>query len=81
VWRGALAQAANAVERQPVRLKRLRHLIELKEPATGEIIYGDINFTRAEPAQRERLLRRLDQQHHCFLLANPVWKLSGKQHP
>ena len=23
----------------------LRHLIGLKEPATGEIIYGDINFT------------------------------------
>jgi phospholipid/cholesterol/gamma-HCH transport system ATP-binding protein len=36
----------------------LRHLIGLKEPATGEIIYGDINFTRAEPEQRERLLRR-----------------------
>jgi phospholipid/cholesterol/gamma-HCH transport system ATP-binding protein len=29
----------------------LRHLIGLKEPATGEIIYGDINFTRAEPEQ------------------------------
>ena len=36
----------------------LRHLIGLKEPATGEIMYGDINFTRAEPEQRERLLRR-----------------------
>jgi len=36
----------------------LRHLIGLKEPATGEIIYGDVNFTRAEPAQRELLLRR-----------------------
>ena len=36
----------------------LRHLIGLKEPATGEIIYGDVNFTRAEPEQRERLLRR-----------------------
>src|ERR1700758_2167429 len=36
----------------------LRHLIGLKDPATGEIIYGDINFTRAEPEQRERLLRR-----------------------
>ena len=36
----------------------LRHLIGLKEPATGEIIYGDVNFTHADPAERERLLRR-----------------------
>ena len=36
----------------------LRHLIGLKEPATGEIIYGDINFTRADPATRELMLRR-----------------------
>jgi phospholipid/cholesterol/gamma-HCH transport system ATP-binding protein len=36
----------------------LRHLIGLIEPAAGEIIYGDFNFTRAEPQQREKLLRR-----------------------
>jgi phospholipid/cholesterol/gamma-HCH transport system ATP-binding protein len=36
----------------------LRHLIGLKEPAKGEIIYGDFNFTRAEPEEREALLRR-----------------------
>src|SRR5712675_2070047 len=36
----------------------LRHLIGLKEPATGEVIYGNVNFTRAEPTQRELLLRR-----------------------
>src|SRR5208283_3224089 len=36
----------------------LRHMIGLKEPAKGEIIYGDINFTKADPAQRENLLRR-----------------------
>jgi ABC-type multidrug transport system ATPase subunit len=36
----------------------LRHLIGLKEPATGEITYGDIKFTQAEPEQRECLLRR-----------------------
>src|SRR5579871_5301628 len=36
----------------------LRHLIGLKQPATGEIIYGNVNFTRAAPAERERLLRR-----------------------
>src|SRR5499425_2928611 len=36
----------------------LRHLIGLKDPATGEIIYGEFNFTRADPEQRERLLRR-----------------------
>ncbi len=36
----------------------LRHLIGLKEPAAGEIIYGDINFTRADPKVREQVLRR-----------------------
>jgi phospholipid/cholesterol/gamma-HCH transport system ATP-binding protein len=36
----------------------LRHLIGLKEPAAGEIIYGDINFTSASPEVREQLLRR-----------------------
>jgi len=36
----------------------LRHLIGLKERATGEIIYGDVNFTHAQAAERERLLRR-----------------------
>ncbi len=36
----------------------LRHLIGLKEPAKGEITYGDINFTKAQPEERERLLRR-----------------------
>jgi phospholipid/cholesterol/gamma-HCH transport system ATP-binding protein len=36
----------------------LRHLIGLKDSATGEIVYGDVNFTRAVPEQRERLLRR-----------------------
>lgn len=36
----------------------LRHLIGLKEPATGEIIYGDVNFTRAAPERRDLLLRR-----------------------
>jgi phospholipid/cholesterol/gamma-HCH transport system ATP-binding protein len=36
----------------------LRHMIGLKEPATGEIIYGDFNFTRAQPEEREGLLRR-----------------------
>ena len=36
----------------------LRHLIGLKEPATGEILYDDFNFTKAEPEQREQMLRR-----------------------
>jgi phospholipid/cholesterol/gamma-HCH transport system ATP-binding protein len=36
----------------------LRHLIGLKEPATGEIIYGDVNFTRADAQTRELMLRR-----------------------
>jgi len=36
----------------------LRHLIGLNEPAVGEIIYGDVNFTRADPQTRELMLRR-----------------------
>src|SRR6266478_3581626 len=36
----------------------LLHLIGLKEPATGEILYDDFNFTRAEPEERERMVRR-----------------------
>jgi phospholipid/cholesterol/gamma-HCH transport system ATP-binding protein len=36
----------------------LRHLIGLKEPATGEINYGDVNFTRSDPPTRELMLRR-----------------------
>ena len=36
----------------------LRHLIGLKEPASGEIIYGDVNFTKADPTTRELMLRR-----------------------
>jgi phospholipid/cholesterol/gamma-HCH transport system ATP-binding protein len=36
----------------------LRHLIGLKEPATGEIFYEDMNFTTADAPERERKLRR-----------------------
>ena len=36
----------------------LRHLIGLNEPAKGEIWYGSENFTRAEPAARQEMLRR-----------------------
>ncbi len=36
----------------------LRHLIGLKEPATGEIIYGDVNFTRRRAEVVRQLLRR-----------------------
>ncbi|HXV83970.1 MAG TPA: ATP-binding cassette domain-containing protein [Candidatus Binatia bacterium] len=37
----------------------LRHLIGLEEPAQGEILYGDENFTKAGPARREEMLRRM----------------------
>lgn len=37
----------------------LRHMIGLKEPAKGEIFYGEENFTRADPENRDRLVRRL----------------------
>jgi len=36
----------------------LRHLIGLKEPASGEIIYDGMNFTRADSQEREQKLRR-----------------------
>jgi phospholipid/cholesterol/gamma-HCH transport system ATP-binding protein len=36
----------------------LRHLIGLNEPAKGEIWYGTENFTTAEPAKRQEMLRR-----------------------
>jgi len=36
----------------------LRHLIGLNEPAKGEILYADVNFTRADADTRESMLRR-----------------------
>lgn len=36
----------------------LRHLIGLIEPARGEIWYGSENFTAADPAVRQKMLRR-----------------------
>jgi phospholipid/cholesterol/gamma-HCH transport system ATP-binding protein len=37
----------------------LRNLIGLEEPAQGEIFYGDENFTRAHPAKRQEMVRRM----------------------
>ena len=37
----------------------LRHMIGLIEPAQGNVFYGDQNFTKAEPAQKQELLRRM----------------------
>ncbi len=37
----------------------LRHLIGLNEPAQGNIYYGDENFTRADPAKRQQMVRRM----------------------
>ena len=37
----------------------LRHLIGLEEPAQGEIFYGDENFTKADPAKRQEMIRRM----------------------
>ena len=36
----------------------LRHLVGLIEPAKGEISYDGFNFTKAEPQQRELMLRK-----------------------
>ena len=35
----------------------LRHMLGLNQPAKGEIWYGDFNFTKGEPEQREAMLR------------------------
>jgi phospholipid/cholesterol/gamma-HCH transport system ATP-binding protein len=35
----------------------LRHLVGLIEPAKGEILYDGFNFTKANPEQRETMLR------------------------
>jgi phospholipid/cholesterol/gamma-HCH transport system ATP-binding protein len=37
----------------------LRHLIGLNEPAKGEIFYGGENFTKADPAKRQEMVRRM----------------------
>ncbi len=37
----------------------LKHMIGLIEPARGEVLYGDESFTRADPARRNELLRRV----------------------
>lgn len=37
----------------------MRHLLGLEEPAAGEVFYGDQNFTAADAAQRNALLKRL----------------------
>jgi phospholipid/cholesterol/gamma-HCH transport system ATP-binding protein len=36
----------------------LKHMIGLVEPAAGEVVYGEQNFTRADPEERELMLRR-----------------------
>ena len=36
----------------------LRHLVGLKSPAKGDIVYGDVSFWKAEPKAREALMRR-----------------------
>src|SRR5262245_21986674 len=35
----------------------LRCMIGLQEPATGEVLYDDLNFTKASPEERERVRR------------------------
>jgi phospholipid/cholesterol/gamma-HCH transport system ATP-binding protein len=36
----------------------LRHMIGLNEPAEGEVLYDDVNFTTASPEEREQMRRR-----------------------
>jgi phospholipid/cholesterol/gamma-HCH transport system ATP-binding protein len=37
----------------------MRHLVGLKEPAQGRILYEGMSFWEAEPEERERMMRRI----------------------
>jgi phospholipid/cholesterol/gamma-HCH transport system ATP-binding protein len=37
----------------------LNAMVGLKRPSGGDIFYGDVNFTQADPEQRRKLLRRV----------------------
>jgi phospholipid/cholesterol/gamma-HCH transport system ATP-binding protein len=37
----------------------MRHMIGLKEPAGGQVFYGEMNFWAAEPEERHKMMRRL----------------------
>lgn len=37
----------------------MKILVGLKEPAEGQVFYGDMNFWEVEPEERERFLRRI----------------------
>ncbi|MCP4575899.1 MAG: ATP-binding cassette domain-containing protein [Deltaproteobacteria bacterium] len=37
----------------------MRHLVGLKPPAKGEILYGHFNFWKSEQAERQRVMRRV----------------------
>ncbi len=36
----------------------MRHLVGLKEPADGQVWYGELNFWGADPVEREAMMRR-----------------------
>jgi phospholipid/cholesterol/gamma-HCH transport system ATP-binding protein len=37
----------------------LRHLVGLRPPATGKVVYGDISFWEADAFQRDQLMKRI----------------------
>lgn len=37
----------------------LRHLVGLKQPAEGKVLYGSTSFWEAEPQERDRLMRKV----------------------
>jgi phospholipid/cholesterol/gamma-HCH transport system ATP-binding protein len=37
----------------------LRHMVGLKPPATGQVVYGDVSFWDAEKEEKERIMRRI----------------------
>ena len=37
----------------------LRHLVGLKSPAKGQVLYGDVDFWQSEPAVRKQLMKNI----------------------
>jgi len=37
----------------------MRHMIGLQRPARGQVLYGDVSFWEADPAERDRVMKRI----------------------
>ncbi len=46
----------------------LRHMVGLQEPAKGQVLYADVSFWDAEPAQRKELMRQFGMMYQSGAL-------------